>query len=116
VLGFSGNLGMQHCSFATLMRQPVLNMDARGLPLLITFDKASTSARIFLRKLDGQVLTFAAVDQRTLRDDQTKSVWNRATGVASGGSLKGKRLSPHVGIVSFTKTWKKFHPGSKAVE
>jgi hypothetical protein len=116
VLGFSGNLGMQHCSFATLMRQPVLNTDARGLPLLITFDKASTSARIFLRKLDGQVLTFVAVDQRTLRDDQTKSVWNRATGLASAGSLKGKRLSPHVGIVSFTKTWKKFHPDSKSVE
>jgi len=116
VLGFIGEFGMRHCSFATMIEQPVLNTDARGLPLLITFDSASTSARIFSRKLGDQVLTFAAIDQRTLLDDQTKSVWNRATGVATDGPLKGKRLAPHVGIVSFTRTWKQFHPDSKAVD
>ena len=116
VLRFTGNFGMQHCSFATLMKKPVLNADARGLPLLITFDSASTSARLFSRKLDDQVLTFEAVHQRTLRNDQTKSVWNRATGVATGGPLKGQRLAPHVGIVSFAKAWKKFHPDSKVAE
>jgi len=116
VLGFIGNYGMRHCSFATMIKQPVLNTDARGLPLLITFDQDSTSARIFLRKLGDQVLTFTAVDRQTLRDEQTKSVWNRATGVATDGPLKGKRLAPHVGIVSFTKTWNQFHPDSKAVD
>jgi hypothetical protein len=116
VLGFIGNFGMRHCSFATMMKHPVLNSDVRGLPLLITFDRASTSARVFSRTLAGQVLTFATVDQLTLRDDQTKSVWNRAAGVATDGPLKGKRLTPHVAIVSYTKKWKQFHPDSKEVD
>ena len=55
VLGFIGEFSMRHCSFATMIKQPVLNTDARGLLLLITFDAASTSARIFSRKLGDQV-------------------------------------------------------------
>lgn len=116
VVGFTGNLGMQHCSFSTMLDQPLLNADARGLPLLITFDKDSTSIRIYSRKLADQVLTFEAAGPQTLRDEQTKSLWNRATGTATSGPLEGKRLAPHVGIVSFTRAWMTFHPDSKAVE
>ena len=116
VVGFAGNVGMQHCSFTTLIQKPVLNVEARGLPLLITFDPASTSIRIFARKLDEQVLTFVTVDPRTVRDEQTKSEWNRATGQATRGPLKGRQLAPHVGIVSFAKAWRRFHPDSKPVD
>jgi hypothetical protein len=115
VLGFTGNYGIQHCSFTTLIQHPLLNADARGLPLLIAFDPESTSARIFSRKLDDKQLTFAAHKNGHVRDDQTGSIWNRATGIAVEGPLQGKRLEPHVGIMSYTRAWLTFHPDSKEI-
>ncbi len=114
VVGFSTPAGPRHCSFATLVKQAVLNVDAGELPLVISFDRASTSARIFVRELDGAVLKFQ-LDGNSLSDIQTGSHWNRVTGEAISGSSKGKRLKSHVGIVSYAEVWKTFHPDSKAV-
>jgi hypothetical protein len=50
-----------------------------------------------------------------VRDDQTGSIWNRATGIAVEGPLTGKRLEPHVGIMSYSRAWLTFHPESKEV-
>ena len=117
VVGLSGFDGMLHCSFATLKASPLLNVQQKDEPLLITFDPESTSARIFSRTLGKRTLTFAPVESKRnlLRDDQTSSTWNRATGVAVGGTLAGKRLAPVVGIVSFTRAWKTLHPDSKEI-
>lgn len=115
VVGFVGKFGIQHCSFATLVKQPVLNADARGLPLLIVFDQESTSALVFERKLEEQTLTFEPLDKGRLRDQQTGSTWERTGGVATDGPLKGKKLTPQVGIVSYTKAWRTFHPDSKEI-
>jgi len=113
VLGFTGNYGMHHCPFSTMQEKPLLNADAKGLPLLITFDAPSTSARIFVRKLGDRTLTFEALGADRMRDDETRSVWDRKSGTAVEGALRGKRLEPHVGIVSFARAWQAFHPGSK---
>ena len=114
VVGFSTPSGMRHCSFATLMKRSVHNIVAGDVPLLVTFDEASTSVRIFLRELNGTVLTFK-LDNGTLTDIQTGSQWNRVTGEATSGPSKGKRLSAHVGIVSYADVWKTFHPKSNPV-
>ena len=114
VIGFSTPAGPRHCSFATLIKQSVLNVDAGDLPLVISFDRSSTSARIFARELDGAVLKFQ-LDGKSLSDVQTGSHWNRVTGEAISGPSKGKHLTLHVGIVSYTDVWKTFHPDSKAV-
>lgn len=113
VVGFLGFRGMQHCSFRTLTKRPLINADASGLPLLITFDPESTSARVFSRDLGEEQLTFTAHEKGRIRDDQTGSIWNRATGIAVEGPLKGKRLEPQVGIVSYRRAWLTFHPDSK---
>ena len=114
VVGFVGNRGMHHCSFATLNEHPLSNADAGGLPLLISFDSQSTSVRIFARKLDDLVLTFVT-NGPTIRDEQTSSTWDRVSGVAIDGPLKGRSLPAHVGVVSFAKVWSTFHPQSRAV-
>ena len=41
---------------------------------------------------------------------------NRETGEAIEGELKGKRLKPRVGIMSFRKAWQNFHPDSTEVD
>ena len=114
VVGFAGNSGMHHASFATLKRHPLLNVDAQGVPLVISFELQSTSVRLYSRKLAERVLSFAAEGQH-LRDSETGSLWDRTSGKAIDGPLKGKRLSAHVGIVSYAKAWLTFHPDSRAV-
>ena len=114
VVGFTGKYGIQHCSFASLIDQPLVNVDARGLPLVISFDPESTSARLFVRRLDGKTLTFESHKNQQIRDKETGSIWTRA-GIAIQGPLKDKFLEPHVGIVSYRRAWLTFHPDSREV-
>jgi len=97
-----------------LEKHPVLN-DAFGKdPLLIVFDKESTSARIYSRSIPGlskyPVLTFDADAKGTVTDKQTGSVWNRENAKAISGPLKGRSLSPLVGTLAKMKAWKSFYP------
>ena len=115
VIGFRGRGGMRHCSLATLGESPLLNVDAGGLPLLLTFAPESTSALLFRRTLGEQVLTFSLSEDGTLRDEPTGSTWDRRRGVATAGPLEGKQLEPHVGILSYARTWRTFHPQSEEV-
>ncbi len=111
VLGFTGRFGMQHVTFDALSKEPVANIDAKGEALLALFDKDSTSARLFRRKVGDQTLTFSRSDAGKIVDDQTGSEWSRS-GLSIAGALKGNQLKPHVGIPSFTRSWKQFHPDS----
>lgn len=105
-----------HCLFSTLHKKPLLSFQAAGNELLLNFDPESTSARLYSRQVDNRALTFSPVDQATMRDSQAKSMWRRATGVATQGPLAGKRLEHLPGIVSFTRVWKVFHPDSEEVK
>jgi hypothetical protein len=108
--------GAHHCSFGTLVWQPLLNVEVDGSPFVISFDAESTSVRIFSRKIDGdRVLTFVANDQ-TIRDEQTNSTWDRATGFATNGPLRGTQLTAQVGIVSYARAWSEFHPKSRELK
>jgi hypothetical protein len=116
VVGFTGNYGMHHCSFETLKAKPLLNVDARGLPLVILFQPDSTSARIFNRRVGDRTLTFVAIEADRMQDQETHSLWHARSGLAVGGALQGERLEPHVGIVSVKRAWQMFHPDSREVE
>jgi hypothetical protein len=115
VVGFVGNFGMCHVSMEQLLEQPVANVDARGLPLLVAFDPEGTATRVFRRKLDDRMLTFSANVSGKLVDDQTGSTWNRG-GVAVAGLLKGKTMEQQVSIPSFRRAWLNFHPDSRLID
>jgi hypothetical protein len=112
VLGFRGSLHTHHCSYQTMADKPLQNVKAGDLPLVITFNKKTTSALIFSRKVGEQTLIFEIANDETLRDVQTKSIWNRSSGQAIEGPLKGKTLEHHIGIPSFLRAWNTFHPKS----
>jgi hypothetical protein len=116
VLGFMGDDGMHHCSFQTMKAKTLLNVDAGGLPLVVLFQPDSTSTRIFARRIGARTLTFVAIDADRMRDRETQSTWDSRSGAAIGGVLQGKRLKPHVGIVSIKKAWQMFHPDSREVD
>jgi hypothetical protein len=115
VVGFVGNFAMHHVAMDQLLKRPIANINAKGLPLLVVFDPEGTATRVFRRKLDDQVLTFSADSTGTLKDDQTDSVWNRS-GVATEGPLQGKSLEQQVSIPSFRRAWQNFHPDSRLVD
>jgi hypothetical protein len=112
VVGFHDDAGFHHCSFATLEATPALNIKGGNLPLLISFDTESKSALLYDRRIDERVLTFMQAADGKLRDEQTKSLWTRATGIATAGELEGKQLQPYLGVPSYKRAWKTFHPRS----
>jgi len=115
VVGFVGNFAMHHVAMDQLLKRPIANIDANGLPLLVVFDPEGTATRVFRRKLGGRLLTFSADLKAILKDDQTGSVWNRS-GVAIEGTLKGKSLEQQISIPSFRRAWQNFHPESRLVD
>ena len=115
VVGFVGNFGMHHVLMEQLLNRPVVNVDARGLLLLVVFDPEGTATRVFHRKVDDQILTFSSDDAGRFMDDQTKSTWNRQ-GVAIAGSLEGKTMHQQVSIPSFKRAWLTFHPNSGLID
>ena len=104
-----------HVSFPTLMQRPALNVTLRDRPLLISFDEESTSFRIYDRRVDDQILHFELSGKGRLRDRETGSEWNRASGTAVGGNLAESELAEQVGIISFARAWQTFHPESEEI-
>lgn len=115
VFGFLVNGQPRHCSFAGLLKTPVVNVSDPQEPVVVTFDSASGLVRIFSRRVDDRDLTFTPADNVRMRDNATDSLWDRSTGTAIEGTLKGKQLEAQVGIVSFASVWKVFHAESQDV-
>ena len=104
-----------------LEEQPVVNDTLAGAPVLVAFDAQSDTAAVFLRAVEGQALTFEATPQRQdgaalVRDRETLSLWNAATGVAVSGPHEGRRLERVPSFVSFWFAWTDFHPDTELFE
>ena len=65
----------------------------------------------YLRTLNDQVLTFEIL-AGDLVDEQTRSVWDPARGLALEGPLKGEALRPVPGSTAFDWAWRDFYPES----
>jgi hypothetical protein len=61
--------------------------------------------------LDGQTLTFHAVEGRLL-DHETGSEWNML-GLAVAGPLAGRQLTPIVALNHFWFSWAAFQPDTR---
>jgi hypothetical protein len=102
-------------SLGVLRKHPVLNLEQNDKPLLVTYNPNSTAARLFSRSVQDQILQFSPEGTAAMRDRPTGSLWNRSSGIALEGPLRGTSLEPLVGIMSFKKTWKTFHPDSRSI-
>ncbi len=66
---------------------------------------------VFVRQLNGQMLTFALADGQ-IRDEQTNSVWN-IFGEAVAGELAGEMLTAVVKVDHFWFSWAAFRPDTR---
>lgn len=110
--------------FTTLAKQGVVNDELAATPLVIFFKEGVSSAldtaridqgrdvgstAVFDRRLDNQVLTFAALENGSFRDTETGSTWN-IIGEATDGPLAGKQLTRMVAFDHFWFAWHAFFP------
>lgn len=110
--------------FATLTKHGVVNDELAGTPVVIFFKRGVSSALdtaridqgrdvgstvVFDRRLDNQVLTFAALENGTFQDAETGSTWN-FIGEALDGPLAGKQLTRVVAFDHFWFAWQAFFP------
>ena len=115
VFGWIENGQAFSAGFDVLIKNPVLNVKLAKSTMVVTFDQDTTAAHLFSSVVDERTLQFVRDKQGRMMDSQTETIWNSNTGMAVEGPLKGKRLQQLVGIVSYARSWKVFHPDSKSV-
>ena len=109
VIGIADDKQSRTWDFGWLDMYPVVNDRLGDRAVLVTYDKVSMTAVLFDRDLEGRELSFEERDGVVV-DRETGSEWDRLSGVATQGALKGKRLSQLPGIVSDSAAWEMFHP------
>ena len=99
-----------------MIERTVHNFLVGELPLVATFHQSGAVTHLFEATVEGERLEFVALDNQFMQDKQNGSRWTLVGGQAVDGPMKGKRLTPRVGIMSFVKAWINFHPDSRDIE
>jgi hypothetical protein len=93
-----------------LMWHEIVNDEAGGVPVAVTFCPLCNSGLIFDRRLDGQVLEFGVSgmlrhSDMIMYDRQTESWWQQFEGRAIVGELLGAELTP---LPALLESWQSF--------
>jgi hypothetical protein len=109
VLGVAAGGHSKAWGFDELSRTPVLNDHWDGQPVLVVFERFALTPRLYTRTLGGRILTFGMAGDQ-LRDQETGSTWEPATGRAVTGPLAGAELLLLPARVTYRHVWEKVHP------
>jgi hypothetical protein len=113
--------------FSIIAAERVVNDVFEGVPVVVFWGAADTADALdadqvadgqavgtgiaFSPVVDGQTLTFTAVDDTTFRDDQTGSLWS-LLGTAVDGPLTGSELGIIIHQNEFWFAWSAFNEGA----
>jgi len=100
--------------FDILLEEPVVNDVVGPHPILVVMDSVNKQAMAFSRNVSNRVLTFEPVkvgDSTTplMRDQETGSVWNRVSGRAIEGPLKGAEALPLISVPWLKERWRQIY-------
>lgn len=112
VLGIASGGKSMAWAFDALAKKSVVHDTWDGKSVVVLFDNAAMTARLYSRKIKDRELTFEKTKDG-IKDKETGSVWEPTTGRAVGGTMKGSHLAALPAIVSYRKTWKAFYPDTK---
>ena len=99
-----------------LMSVHVMNLDAAGEAVVVTFAPEGQRAQAFDRKLGEKIFKFETAGNGRMTDRTTSSTWDAVTGECVAGKLKGKKLMLRPGTISYRQAWKAFFPKGKIAE
>lgn len=102
--------------FDVLLQKQVVNDVVAPQSILVVMDPAAKQAVAFSRKVADRVLTFEPVGIRDkksqlMRDRETGTVWNRMSGRAVKGPLKGTEVLPLISVPWLKERWQQIYEG-----
>ena len=110
VLGINGEDSARAYALKHLDAARVINDEFEGRPIVVAFNVPATSVAAFDRTVDNVALVFEDVDDTSMADGRTGSIWRKDTGVALEGPLKGKHMKRVRSLTSFWFAWSDFKP------
>ncbi len=111
VYGMESNGVAAVASLGAVAGNGLVEGELAGAPVVVVAIGAERqTALAYSRVVDGRTLSFASVDQETVGDFATGSLWSRETGECLEGELAGKRLAPIKGKHVYWGVWVQFHP------
>lgn len=98
-----------------LLKREVVNNRVAPHDLVVSFDARHKEAMAFDRRIYKRTLTFEALaastaDRPLMRDRETQSRWERLSGKAIDGKLKGKLLLPLISVPWLIERWQQIYP------
>ena len=102
--------------FDVLLKEQIVNDVVAPYQVTVVMDPANNQAMAFSRKVDDRVLTFTPLkardkEARLMRDRETGSIWNRMSGRAIEGPLKGTELLPLISVPWLKERWGQIYEG-----
>ena len=91
-------------SLAGAMSVHLMNMEAGGETVLVTFAREGLEARAFNPVVDGKVVRFAVAGGGKMTDSATGSTWDALTGECLSGTMKGARLTERPDKVAYRRS------------
>ena len=117
VVGLVGKDMQRAYAHKHLTKIRVLNDTFEDRDIVVTLDLNSGSTGVFHRDVDGRVLDFSqGPGPLDMTDTETGTVWDKLTGVAREGELKGARLTPWPYFNAFWFAWMDFYPNTELFE
>ncbi len=114
VVGLDGETSQMAYPAGLMLATEVVNDTLEDTPLVVFANRESSAITVFRRTVDRTTLTFEQRSEPNLVTDmESGSVWDKGTGLAVEGDLKGKQLEPHRFILSFWFAWSDFYPDTK---
>lgn len=100
--------------YSALAQERVVNDFIGPYPVVLYTDPDTRNVQAYLRRVDGEVLTFElAAAGEGLVDTQTGSSWDVTRGLAREGEFQGQVLLQLPYLSSFDWAWLDFHPDSE---
>lgn len=96
-----------------IYEQGIVNDTLNTLPLVLVFDPALETATVYRAEAGDMKLSFTSATVSSLmQDEQTGTLWEIGTGLATEGPLAGTRLSRVAAPLVFWFAWSDIHPKS----
>jgi hypothetical protein len=88
--------------------------DVGGLPVLLVAPAANQPVLAYERRARSRELTFSleTIGGRSVRDAETNSTWDIATGKATSGSMAGEQLNRATAFPAFWFGWRGYFPST----
>jgi hypothetical protein len=127
IVGLTVNRQNKAYPFSVISQELAINDAVGGAPVVVLWGAADTASALdaeaiaegravgtgvaYLRRVDGQTLTFEPAGEDLFRDRETGSSWD-LLGTAKDGPLTGEKLEPVVHTNHLWFAWAAFNSGS----